>query len=490
MSRRVLRIVLTLGMMLATFSWAALPAAAASTIPVCPTDQAALEAAIASAGSGGTVLFTCDTALTLTSTIALADVTLDGNGFDVTLDGNDAVRIFTVSGTVSLAGLKLVNGDSGQNQYGGAINAASGSVLTVTGSVFDGNRADRDGGAVYASNATLTITGSTLSGNTGSWGGAIAAANTAITITGSTLSGNTAIDTGGAINFDGGSITIANSTLTGNTADVGGAIRVNGDVTLLNSTFYGNQATWGYGDGYKYGNSLYFPSGSTFTMTNTIMVSSTKGECATDGGINPVDNGGNLLTDDSCASNDYHYDPIGTVVTLADLDLGALADNGGPTQTIALGENSVAIGAGVLAACAAAPVNGLDQRGYTRPTTTCDSGAFDSGAAAPDSTAPVITPTVNGTLGANDWYTSDVAVSWSVVDDESAISASTGCEATTVTTDTTGTTFTCEATSAGGTSTVRQITLRHRTSSQRHRHRRWSGLHARRYDPDGWLHDG
>src|SRR5690606_14901732 len=104
------------------------------------------------------------------------------------------------------------------------------------------------------------------------------------------------------------------------------------------------------------------------------------------------------------------------------------------------------------------------QRGYTRPTTTCDSGAFDSGAAAPDSTAPVITPTANGTLGANDWYTSDVAVSWRVVDDEPAISASTGCEATTVTTDTTGTTFTCEATSAGGTSSQSVTIMRDATA--------------------------
>ncbi|MCO5176884.1 MAG: hypothetical protein M9890_07955, partial [Thermomicrobiales bacterium] len=397
MSRKVLRIMLTLGMTLATFTWAALPAQAAGTVLFCPSNQAMLEAAIGAAGPGGTMLFSCNTSITLTSTIALADVTLDGNGFDVTLDGNDAVRIFTVSGTVSLIGLHLTHGFSSAYLDGGAIYAASGSVLTVTSSVLDENHADYSGGAIYGYNVTTTIVDSTLNGNSVQqlYGGALSISGS-LTIYGSTLSNNSSGWAAGAIDFSGEQVSLTNSTLTGNTAGAGGAMLANGDVTLTNSTFYGNQATWGYRDDYMYGNSLLFPtSGSTLTMTNTIMVSYTKGECAVDSsnGINPIDNGGNLLSDDSCASNDSHVNPIGTQINLTDLDVDALADNGGPTQTLALGENSVAIGAGVLAACAAAPVNGLDQRGYTRPTTTCDSGAFDSGAIAPDSTAPVITPT-------------------------------------------------------------------------------------------------
>jgi hypothetical protein len=69
-----------------------------------------------------------------------------------------------------------------------------------------------------------------------------------------------------------------------------------------------------------------------------------------------------------------------------------------------------------------------------------------------DTTPPVITPTVVGTLGDNGWYVSDVTVSWLVEDGESAISSSTGCDPTTINADTAGTTLTCEATSAGGTS--------------------------------------
>jgi hypothetical protein len=71
---------------------------------------------------------------------------------------------------------------------------------------------------------------------------------------------------------------------------------------------------------------------------------------------------------------------------------------------------------------------------------------------AADATPPVITSSVVGTLGANGWYTSDVAVSWSVTDAESAISSSTNCTAFSITADQQATTYTCSATSAGGTS--------------------------------------
>ena len=69
----------------------------------------------------------------------------------------------------------------------------------------------------------------------------------------------------------------------------------------------------------------------------------------------------------------------------------------------------------------------------------------------PDSTPPVITPSISGTLGNNGWYVSDVSLSWSVVDSESAISSSSGCDAVSIIADQDATTYTCSATSAGGT---------------------------------------
>ncbi len=70
-----------------------------------------------------------------------------------------------------------------------------------------------------------------------------------------------------------------------------------------------------------------------------------------------------------------------------------------------------------------------------------------------DTTPPVILPIVNGTLGLNGWYTSDVTVSWNVYDDESSVSMMSGCDPTTIDYETTGVTLTCTATSLGGTST-------------------------------------
>lgn len=87
--------------------------------------------------------------------------------------------------------------------------------------------------------------------------------------------------------------------------------------------------------------------------------------------------------------------------------------------------------------------------------------AIDIGAAfAPsDDTPPVITASVAGTLGQNGWYTSDVDVSWTTTDEESGITETAGCDDATVDEDTDGVTFTCQATSAGGTASE-SVTLK------------------------------
>jgi len=69
-----------------------------------------------------------------------------------------------------------------------------------------------------------------------------------------------------------------------------------------------------------------------------------------------------------------------------------------------------------------------------------------------DTTPPSITPNIVGTLGQDGWYTSDVSLTWSVVDNESTVSSKTGCDPLTISSDQAETTYTCSATSAGGTS--------------------------------------
>ncbi len=91
-----------------------------------------------------------------------------------------------------------------------------------------------------------------------------------------------------------------------------------------------------------------------------------------------------------------------------------------------------------------------------------ESGSFSSYAvtvvAPSDSTPPVLTPTITGTKGSNEWYTSDVVVSWAVTDPETTAVIS-GCTTDTFTTDTTGVTSSCTAHSVGG-STTKAVTLK------------------------------
>jgi hypothetical protein len=81
-----------------------------------------------------------------------------------------------------------------------------------------------------------------------------------------------------------------------------------------------------------------------------------------------------------------------------------------------------------------------------------------------DTTPPVITPTVTGTLSPSGWYTSDITVQWSVSDpDSEIINTGYGCVTATFTSDFIYANPTCEATSHGGTATV-SVPLRRDTT--------------------------
>lgn len=69
---------------------------------------------------------------------------------------------------------------------------------------------------------------------------------------------------------------------------------------------------------------------------------------------------------------------------------------------------------------------------------------------ASDTTPPVITSTVTGTLGQNGWYTSTVTVTFGVTDAQSAVIIDAGCGIQNFTSETTAAAATCQAHSAGG----------------------------------------
>ncbi|HEX7408843.1 MAG TPA: choice-of-anchor Q domain-containing protein [Candidatus Binatia bacterium] len=280
----------------------------------------------------GTVTFNCGGAATITVTsikTISADTTIDG-GSPITISGGYSVGVFSVNTgvTFTVQNLTIANGSS--TSSGGGIYSYG--TLTVTNSTFSSNRANRfyygaAGGGIYNDGGTLTVTNSTFFDNSANGGG------------------------GGGIYNNGGT------------------------VTVTSSTFFDNSAVGGGG---MFNYSVY--SGGTLTVTNTIVANSTSGgNCAgsvTDGGDN-IDDGTTCgFTGTGCTSTsgssfcgtNPHLDPAG------------LANNGGPTQTIALQAGSPAVNAGDESVCAAPPVNNLDQRGYVRPgdgATSCSIGAYE-----------------------------------------------------------------------------------------------------------------
>jgi CSLREA domain-containing protein len=265
---------------------------------------------------------------------------------------------------------------------GGAVSNRDGSTLTVANSTFSGNCAPGGGG--IANGATLTVVNSTFSENCADGGGAISS-NGTLAVADSTFSDNYAYS-GAGIDM-GGSGTIRRSTFTGNNAQAGAGIGNGGTLTVSNSTFSGNTTVTeggGPGGGMYNGGTLTLTSSTfsgnsasegggivnvgTATVKNTIVAGSTQGgNCS----------GGFAASSTSNMSDDATCSPGFTQVGLADLNLGALGDNGGPTQTIALGSGSVAINAGDNAAAA-----GLitDQRGRGFPRIVngrVDIGAFE-----------------------------------------------------------------------------------------------------------------
>ena len=172
--------------------------------------------------------------------------------------------------TVTVIGSTFTDSDA---SFGGAISANS---ATVTNSTFTGSSAV-SGGAVGA--VTVTVANSTFTNNEGSnCGGAIYVDVTA-TVTNSTFSGNSS-DCGGAIySYD--TATVANSTFTNNSSTIGGAIYADSTATVSNSTFRGNTADFYGGAIYAdstatvsastfRGNTADFYGGAIFSTTNTV----------------------------------------------------------------------------------------------------------------------------------------------------------------------------------------------------------------------------
>jgi hypothetical protein len=215
-----------------------------------------------------------------------------------------------------------------------------------------------------APKAKLDLRSLTVSDGSNIVGGAIFNAGT-LKVTNSTFSGNRAT-TGGAIE-NAGTLEVTNSTFFGNTATGGGAIRNGGvgTVEVINSTFSGNTATSG--------GALLNGESSSMTLGNTIVANSTfGGNCSFEFG-NPITDGGYNIDDDGTCGFTQATGSLPDTNPL--LDPAGLADNGGPTLTIALQPESPAVD---LVGHEACPPPKTDQRGVERPQgEACDSGSFE-----------------------------------------------------------------------------------------------------------------
>ena len=258
-------------------------------------------------------------------------LTINGAGARSTIiDGNGTDRIFDLkssNGDLSLSGMTLRNGDA-QNNDGGAIQNTD-NTITLTDVWLTGNTASPDakGGAIHISSgdARVDINRATFDNNTAKEGGAIfgTGGGTRVNIKNATFTANSAVDKGGAMHID--------------------------HVALVNVTIVGNSATPTEGGG------VHETSGQVFTATNTIIANNTGGDC-----ISTIDSGNNNIDSDGTCG----------FATTADPKLGALADNGGQTDTMYPQPGSPAIEGGVVSSAT------VDQRSQPRP----DGPLYDVGA--------------------------------------------------------------------------------------------------------------
>ncbi len=368
----------------------------------------------------------------------LGSVTLVGNGATITRSsagGTPDFRFFLVDdgGSLNISNVTLSNGSiaSGDLHGGGAIlnrsiltasgvtfanNVSLGSTgggaidnhdtgqLTVNSSTFTGNSALQGGGiedeatlchtstptcgqatvtnSTFINNSTTTFGGGGFEAQLDNTGTGIPPVCTGSfpwpvmpcqepggahdTLTADTFTGNSAVTEGGGIaSF--GTMSLSTSTLYNNSAGTGGGggVQNTGTITITSSTIASNTAPNG-ADVHSFTDTTHQP-GVTGLAMSIVSGGSPGANCS---GTNPMtDNGYNLDSGNSCGFASHalvNTDPM----------LGALASNGGPTQTMAVLAGSPAIDA--IPSATSGCTGTTDQRGVSRPQGSgCEIGAFE-----------------------------------------------------------------------------------------------------------------
>ena len=298
-----------------------------------------------------------------------SSLVLTGGGVGNTiLDAHQIDRVLHVisAGSVTIRRLTIRGGsaplENSQSRGGGIFNQLS--DLLVDDVLVTNNEALTTGGGMDNFGGTLTVRRTTVKNNHAKDGGGVFNGNQLV-IENSLLNENTADESGGGL--DNNSIaSLRNVTFSSNHAGtdpvlhtgLGGGIFSDAIAYMTNLTIYGNSG-------------VGFVNEGEARLSNVLIASNNLTNC--NEGVQLISEGHNLEDTDSCQFSNA-TDLSNTAPLLQSLD-----DNGGPTKTYALQENSPAIDNGSPASCP-----NTDQRGGLRPAdgdhdgdAVCDIGAYE-----------------------------------------------------------------------------------------------------------------
>jgi CSLREA domain-containing protein len=278
--------------------------------------------------------------------LGIAETILGDGARTTVIDAGHRSRVLRATGLDNLvSGVTITGGTS--DRGGGGIRVDVHGRLALEDSSVVGNVAPRNGGGIFNAGG-LRLIRSTVAGNRaghaaggpGRGGGIYSSASGHAALENSTISGNTARP--------------------GGIPSRGGGVFSAGDLAVNHVTVAGNSASDGGG---------LYESNLVRSLSNTILAGNPGGACS--GRTSIGDEKGNLDDDGTCGLSAQRSFPQ------RDPLLVPLANNGGETDTHALGPGSPAIDAGSRASCLP-----QDQRHVARDA-ACDVGAFEVQAPVP-----------------------------------------------------------------------------------------------------------
>jgi len=327
-------------------------------------------------GFAGTEILRTQRDPTVNVTILSGDLNGNDNtniSYDESTRAENSIHVITGNGldsTSTVDGFTILGGNAntgvGSTLSGGGMYNLDSSP-SLSNLIFTANSAANvgGGGGMFNDNSNPTLMNVTFENNSARDGGGMFNANSNPDLVDVTLDSNFAYAGGGIYNFQSNPV-LTNVTFGNNSVAYGGAIyNVSSNPTLTNVTINSNPASNAGGGMYNYNN-------SSPTLKNVIIANNNGGDCVNDLSSLNAASTNNLIEDSANACsliNGVNGNIIGS-----DPQLGPLQNNGGFTQTMALGVDSSAIDTGNDANCPS-----TDQRGVTRPQGShCDIGAYEA----------------------------------------------------------------------------------------------------------------